>query len=92
MHEMKTVNANETSVEEFMKPRCKVKPGDRIYRKHRNMTVPDRMEVTEVTPAETGYFIKCKYMYHGIGVQERTFSDVIFRDENWIIEKKGIDF
>ena len=92
MHEMKTVNANETSVEEFMKPRCKVKPGDRIYRKHRNMTVPDRMEVTEVTPAETGYFIKCKYMYHGIGVQERTFSDVIFRDVNWIIEKKGIDF
>ena len=92
MHEMKTVTINETSIEEFMKPRCKVKPGDRIYRKHRNMTVPDRMEVTEVTLADTGYFIKCKYMYHGIGVQERTFSDVIFRDENWVIEKKGIDF
>ena len=92
MDEMKTVPVNETSVEEFMKPRCKVKPGDRIYRKHRNMTVPDRMEVTEVTPAETGYFIKCKYMYHGIGVQERTFSDVIFRDENWVVEKTGIDF
>lgn len=42
MDEMKTVTAKETSVEEFMKPRCKVKPGDRIYRKHRNMTVPDR--------------------------------------------------
>ena len=92
MDEMKTVTASETSVEEFMKPRCKVKSGDRIYRKHRNMTVPDRMEVTEVTPAETGYFIKCKYMYHGIGQQERTFSDVIFRDENWVIEKKGVDF
>lgn len=92
MDEKKTVTANDISTEDFMKPRCKVKLGDRIYRKHRNMTVPDRMEVTDVTSAETGYFIKCKYMYHGIGVQERTFSDVIFRDENWVIEKKGIDF
>lgn len=92
MNEMKTVTANDISTENFMKPRCKVKPGDRIYRKNKNMTIPDRMEVTEVTPAETGYFIKCKYMYHGIGAQERTFSDVIFRDENWVVEKKGVDF
>ena len=92
MDEKKTVTANDISTEDFMKPRCKVKLGDRIYRKHRNMTVPDRMEVTDVTPTETGYFIKCKYMYHGIGVQERTFSDVIFRDENWVVEKKGVDF
>ena len=92
MDEMKTVAANDILVEDFMKPRCKVKPGDRIYRKHKTMTIPDRLEVVEVTPAKTGYFIKCKYMYHGIGVQERTFSDVIFQDDSWVIEKKGIDF
>lgn len=92
MDEMKTVTTSDISVEDFMKPRCKVKPGDRIYRKNKNMTIPDRMEVTEVTPSKTGYFIKCKYMYHGIGVQERTFSDVIFQDDSWVIEKKGIDF
>lgn len=82
----------ELTVEEFMKPRCQVKPGDRIYRKHKAMTIPDRLEVIEITPAETGYFIKCRYMYHSIGPFERTFSDVIFRDENWVIEKKGVDF
>ena len=92
MDKMKTVTANDISVEDFMKPRCKVKPGDRIYRKHKTMTIPDRMEVIEVTPVETGYFIKCKYMYHGIGQQERTFSDVIFRDDSWVVEKKGVDF
>lgn len=78
--------------QEFMKPRCKVKVGDRIYRQIKNMTIPDRMEVIEVTPQETGYFIKVRYMYHSIGQLERTFSDVIFRDDSWVIEKKGIDF
>ena len=58
---MKTVAANEISVEDFMKPRCKVKPGDRIYRKHKTMTIPDRLEVVEVTPAETGYFINAQH-------------------------------
>ena len=83
---------DDISVKEFMKPRCKVNVGDRIYRKIKTMTIPDRLEVIEVTPAETGYFIKCKYMYHGIGQQERTFSDMIFKDDSWVIEKKGTDF
>lgn len=83
---------DEISVEEFMKPRCKVNVGDRIYRKFKNMTIPDRLEVVEVIPAETGYYIKCKYMYHGIGQQDRTFSDMIFKDDSWVIEKKGVDF
>ena len=90
--ETKTVTASDISAEEFMKPRCKVKVGDRIYRRKKNMTVPDRMEVTEIIPNEAGYFIKCRYMYHAIGPQDRTFSDVIFRDDDWVIEKKGVDF
>ena len=82
----------EQKIQEFMKPRCPVKVGDRIYRKHKTMTIPDRMEVISVVPAETGYFIKVRYMYHAIGKLERIFSDVIFKDENWVIEKKGEDF
>lgn len=86
------LNAQEMTVEEFMKPRCQVKPGDRIYRKQKAMTIPDRLEVVEIRPNDVGYFIKCRYLYHSIGPFERTFSDVIFRDENWVIEKKGVDF
>ena len=88
-------NVMEMTPEEFMRPRCKVSVGDRIYRKLRNMTIPDRMEVVEVQPmkdVKNGYFIKCRYMYHAIGIQERTFSDVIFKDDDWVIEKKGVDF
>lgn len=80
------------TLEDFLRKKCPVKVGDRIYRKMKNMTVPDRLEVVEVTPNESGYFIKCRYMYHAIGKLERTFSDVIFKDDAWIIEKKGIDF
>lgn len=82
-------------LKEFMKPRCKVKVGDRIYRKIRSMTIPDRMEVTEVIPNESGYFFKVKYMYHTVGTNmplQRTFSDTIFNDDSWVIEKKGVDF
>ena len=82
-------------LKEFMKPRCKVKVGDRIYRKIRSMTIPDRMEVTEVIPNESGYFFKVKYMYHTVGTNmplRRTFSDAIFNDDSWVIEKKGVDF
>lgn len=82
----------ELSVEEFMKPKCPVKVGDRIYRKIKNMTIPDRMEVIAVKPMETGYFIDVRYMYHAIGKLERTFSDIIFKDDSWVIERKGIDF
>lgn len=86
------VKAVDISVEDFMKPRCPVKVGDRIYRKHKTMTIPDRMEVTEVKSVDDGYFIKVRYMYHAIGELERTFSSVIFQDDSWVIEKKGIDF
>ena len=30
----------EFDMQEFLKPRCKVKVGDRIYRNHKNMTIP----------------------------------------------------
>lgn len=82
----------EIDIQEFMKPGCKVKIGDRIYRKHKAMTIPDRMEVIEIISHPEGYFIKVRYMYHAIGQLERTFSDVIFKDDSWVIERKGIDF
>ena len=89
---MDEVAVKEIDIREFMKPKCKVQIGDRIYRKMKNMTIPDRLEVKEITPHSEGFFIKCRYMYHGIGATERTFSDVIFKDDSWVIERKGIDF
>ena len=86
------VVSREIDIQEFMKPRCHVKVGDRIWRKMKNMTMPDRMEVIDIQPHTDGYFIKCRYMYHSIGQLERTFSDVIFKDDSWVIERKGIDF
>ena len=86
------VKVVEYDANDFLKPRCPVKVGDRIYRKHKTMTIPDRMEVVDVKSVDDGYFIKVKYMYHAIGQLERTFSSAIFRDDSWVIEKKGIDF
>lgn len=86
------VVSREIDIQEFMKPRCPVKVGDRIWRRMKNMTMPDRMEVIEITPHSDGYFIKVRYMYHSIGQLERTFSDIIFKDDSWVIERKGIDF
>lgn len=85
----------EAQIWDYMKPKCPVKIGDRIYRKHANMTLPDRLEVIDIKPdLKTGgyYFIKARYMYHAIGQTERTFSDIIFKDDSWVIERKGIDF
>ena len=89
---MDEVVHKEIDIHEFMKPKCKVQVGDRIYRKMKSMTIPDRLEVIDILPHSEGYFIKCRYMYHGIGQQTRTFSDVIFKDDSWVIERKGIDF
>lgn len=78
-------------IENFMKPQCKVKVGDRIYRKVKNMTIPDRMEILEVIPTEDGHNIHVRYMYHAIGPFERTYRDSIL-NEDWVIERKGVDF
>lgn len=70
--------------------RCPVDVGDYFYRKIKNQTIPDRIKVIEITEKDGMYFIRGRYIYHAIGpFLERTFSDIIFRDPNWIVEKKG---
>ncbi len=86
------VEVKEFDLENFLRPKCPVKVGDRIYRKHKNMTMPDRLEVTDIKWGDGFYFIKCRYMYHSVGQLERTFSDMIFHDDSWVVEKKGVDF
>ena len=77
------------TIEEFTR-KCPVEVGDYFYRKKPNMTLPDRLQVLEVKDMGTMYAIRAKYIYHALGPgQERTFSDIIFRDLDWIIEKKG---
>ena len=75
--------------------RCPVEVGDYFYRKNHctdiGATIPDRIQVMEITEKDGMFFIRGKYIYHAIGPKlERTFSDIIFRDPNWIIEKKGV--
>jgi len=77
------------TIEEFTK-RCPVEIGDYFYRKRPNETIPDRLEVTAIKEVVGGYFITAKYIYHSIGPDfERTFSDIIFKDPAWVIEKRG---
>lgn len=77
------------TIEEFVK-HCPVEVGDTFYRDKPNMTIPDRLRVEEIIERDGGFFIRAKYIYHTIGPGlERTFSDIIFKDPNWIIEKRG---
>lgn len=71
---------------------CPVEIGDRFYRKIPNMTIPDRLVVKDIKPADNGYLITGEYMYHFMGKKERVFSSTIFNDPSWVIEKKDIDF
>lgn len=73
---------------------CPVKVGDRFYRNtpavRMGTAIPDLIEVKEITEKFGTYFIRGKYIYHAIGpTLERVFSDVIFKDPDWIIVKKG---
>lgn len=72
--------------------KCPVEVGDYFYRVRPNETVPDRLEVVEIKTDSAGhYFITAKYIYHTIGPnQVRVFSDIIFKDTNWVIEKRGV--
>jgi len=80
------------TIEEFSKS-CPVSVGDRFYRKKLHETIPDRLEVTEIKEVNGTFYIRAKYLYHTIGPTfDRTFSDMIFKDDSWVIEKKGVDF
>ena len=76
-------------ISEFFKKKCPVEVGDRFYRKRPGDTIPDRLEVIEIKEVDGTFFIKAKYLYHAIGQRERTFSDTIFKDDSWVIEKRG---
>ena len=76
-------------INKFFKKECPVEVGDYFYRKRPNETIPDRLEVIEIKEVDGEYYIRGKYLYHTIGQRERVFSDIIFKDENWVIEKRG---
>ena len=77
------------TIEEFTR-KCPIEIGDRFYRKSQKLTIPDRLEVVEIKDVEGIFYIRAKYLYHAIGPDfERTFSDVIFKDPDWVIEKRG---
>lgn len=78
-------------IEEFFEKTCPVDIGDTFYRSKPNQTIPDRLRVINVKEVDGKFFITARYIYHTMGPNiERTFSDVIFKDPSWVIEKRGV--
>lgn len=73
--------------------RCPVDVGDIFWHKNRGTEtgaqIPDRIQAVEITEKEGKFFIRGKYLYHTVGTKERVFSDIIFRDPDWVVELKG---
>ena len=93
MDEMKTVAANETSVEEFMKPRCPVKIGDRFYRNYRVQNSLNPVVVTAVEDRGDYYVITGRHLNTAVGNREQKYdSRMISKNDDYTILKKGVDF
>ena len=93
MDEMKTVTANETSVEEFMKPRCPVKVGDRFYKNYHVKNALNPVVVTAIEDRGEYYVIKGKHLNTAVGNREQNYdSRMIAKNDDYTILKKGIDF
>ena len=77
-------------INEYFKKTCPVEIGDTFYRDKPNLTIPDRLKVVDIQEKDGYFLITARYMYHAMGPNiERTFSDIIFKDPSWIIEKRG---
>lgn len=94
---MDELEVSKESIDIFFKPKCPVKVGDHFYRNNyevkKGRMWPDRIEVINITPSETDdtFLIEGRYLQHTIGTH-RTFSSIIFKDPDWVIERKGVDF
>jgi len=93
MDEMKTVTASDISVEDFMKPRCPVKVGDRFYRNYHVKNALNPVLVTAIEDRGDYYVITGRYMNTAIGNREQKYdSRMISNNDDYTILKKGIDF
>ncbi len=86
----------EFDLQEFLKPRCPVKVGDRFYK---NYHVPNNLifwEVTEVRDMEDKngpyYAVTAKSNNIAIGQNVRTFSSRYLVNGEYTILKRGVDF
>ena len=93
MDEMKTVTANDILVEDFMKPRCPVKVGDRFYRKKKKKNALNPVLVTAIEDCGDYYVITGRHMNTAIGNREQKYDSRMFsNNDDYTILKKGIDF
>lgn len=77
------------SIESFLRPRCKVNVGDIFYRTPKPGVKPDRVEVTDVQPYDSGWILTGKFLNHVNGPTERKYLSSIFNSDQYVIEKKG---
>lgn len=93
MDEMKTVAANDISTENFMKPRCPVKIGDRFYRNYRVQNSLNPVVVTAVEDRGDYYVITGRHLNTAVGNREQKYdSRMISKNDDYTILKKGVDF
>lgn len=80
------MDENVIPLEEFMRPRCKVKVGDYFYKSVAPGMKPDRIKVVDVQWLNENWIITGKYISHINGPTERKFSDTIFSSGQYVIE------
>lgn len=90
------VTVQEYSVEDFMKPRCPVKVGDIFYKKYHVPNTLNKIIVEKIEEAKDGngfyYLITGRAFNIAIGVNVRKYDSRMLTPENYVIEKKGVDF
>ena len=80
------MDENVLSVEEFLRPKCKVKVGDYFYKAISPGMKPDRIKVTGVQWLNGGWIITGQYLNRVNGPRERKFSEMIFDGGQYVIE------
>ena len=91
MDEMNTVT--EIDIENFMRPRCPVKVGDRFYRNYHVQNTLNPVVVTAVEECGDHYIISGRHLNTAIGNREQKYdSRMISKSEDYTILKRGVDF
>lgn len=86
----------EIDAQNFMKPVCKVKIGDRFYRRCRVPNTLNYAEVIDIEPTEDDqgpyYIITGKWVNIEVGIKIKKYSSRYLNEDSFVILRKGVDF
>lgn len=91
-----TVNAPEFDLENFLRPKCQLKVGDRFHKRYHIQSKQNPIVVEKIEPRsdDSGfyYLITGRAINTAIGINVRVYDSRSITPENYIIERKGVDF